>query len=96
LKDLCDEARKSTPPAKYLPFFPFGGFDIRIQEFSEATINLRNKRHLADYDPRPRFRTSNAQQAISTARSAVRRFAAAREEHRKAFLTLLVCPPRLN
>lgn len=94
LKDLCVEARKQTPPVKYVPYFPAGGFSTHIQAFSTAAIELQEKRHRADYNPQPRFRTSDAKLAISTARSAVHRFQAASEEHRKAFLTLLVCPPR--
>jgi len=94
LRDLCVEAKKQTPPVKFLPYFPSGGFDANIQAFSAAAIELQEKRHLADYSPMPRFRTSDAKLAVSTARSAVQRFQAASEEHRKAFLTLLICPPR--
>jgi hypothetical protein len=94
LKELCVEAKKQTPPAKYAPYFPSGGFGPNIQAFSTAAIELQEKRHLADYNPQPRFRTSDAKLPVSTARSAVKRFQAGSEEHRKAFLTLLVCPPR--
>jgi hypothetical protein len=94
LKDLCSEARKTTPPAKYLPYFPLGGFGPDIRAFSTAAIELQEKRHLADYNPQPRFKSSDAKLAISAARSAVHLFQMANEEHRKAFLTLLVCPPR--
>ena len=94
LKDLCAEAKKRTPPAKYSPYFPTGGFSSNIQAFSTAAIELQEKRHLADYNPQPRFKTSDAKLAVSTARSAVRRFQTAEEDHRKAFLTLLICPPR--
>ncbi len=94
LKDLCVEAKKQTPPARYAHYFPTGGFDANVRAFSTAAIELQEKRHLADYSPQPRFRTSDAKLAISTARSAVRRFQAAGAEHRKAFLTLLICPPR--
>lgn len=94
LKDLCAEAKKPTPPAKYLPYFPIGGLGSNIQAFATAAIELQEKRHLADYHPQPRFKTSDAKLAVSTARSAVRRFEAADEQHRKAFLTLLICPSR--
>ena len=92
LKDACDEAKKQTPSSNYAPFFPPGGFDPNIQAFSTAAIELQQKRHRADYNPQARFRTSDAQLAVSTARNAVNRFRAANEEHRKLFLTLLVCP----
>lgn len=88
------EAKKQIPPAKYARYFPAGGFDANLQAFSTAAIELQEKRHLADYNPQPRFRTSDAKLAISAARSAVRRSQTASTEHRKAFLTLLVCPPR--
>ena len=94
LKDLCAEARKQTPTAKYVPYFPTGGFGLHIQALSTAVIELQEKRHLADYNPQPRFTTSDARLAISTARSAVHRFQAASVEERKVFLTLLVCLPR--
>ena len=94
LRDICDEAKKQTPSGKYVPYFPGGGFDPNIQAFSTATIELQQKRHGADYNPQPLFRTSDALLAVSTARSAVQRFRAANDEHRRMFLTLLVCPPR--
>jgi hypothetical protein len=66
LKDLCAEARKQTPPAKYVPYFPLGGFDLDIQVFSTAMIELQERRHQADYNPQPRFSTADAQLAIAT------------------------------
>jgi len=94
LKDPCVEAKKQTSPAGYAHYFPTDGFDANVRAFSTAAIELQEKRHLADYSPQPRFRTSDAKLAIGTARSAVRRFQAASAEHRKAFPTLLICPPR--
>ncbi len=94
LRELCLEAKKATPPAKFAPYFPTGGFGPNIQTFSTAAIELQEKRHLADYNPQPRFRTSDAKLAISTARSALHGFKQASDEQCKAFLTLLVCPPR--
>jgi hypothetical protein len=94
LKDVCSEAKKQAPPAKYAPYFPAGGFDPNIQAFSTAAIELQEKRHMADYNPLTKFRTSDAKVAVGTARSAVGRFQGANIEHRKAFLTLLICPPR--
>jgi hypothetical protein len=94
LRELCLEAQKRTPPARFLPYAPGGGFGADIQAFAAFANELQQKRHLADYDPLPRLRTSDAKLAIDTARTAILRFQAASEEHRKAFLTLLVCPPR--
>jgi hypothetical protein len=94
LKELCTETLKQVPVAKYRPYVPAGGFSSGIQEFSTAAIELQGKRHLADYNPIPRYKTSDAKVALNTARSAVHRFGQAEQEHRKAFLTLLICPPR--
>jgi hypothetical protein len=94
LKDLCVEAKKQTPAARFLPYLPAGGFGADIQAFSTVAIELQEKRHMADYNPQPRFRTSDAKLAISAARSAVHLFLAANEQHRKVFLTLLICSPR--
>jgi len=94
LRDLCDEVRKQTLKAKYGPYVPSGGFEANVQAYSTAVIELQQKRHMADYDPQPRFRASDARLAISTARTAVHRFEMANADHRKAFLTLLICAPR--
>ena len=94
LKELCSEVRKQSPSAKRAPFFPSGGFGANVQAFAEAAIELQEKRNRADYDPLPRFRTSDAKLARSTARVAVHRFQGASDDHRKAFLTILICRPR--
>ena len=94
LKDLCSEARKPRPSAKYVDYFPTNGFGENIEAFAAAVVDLQEKRHRADYNPLPRFRTSDAKFAVGAAQNAVRRFQQASSEHRKAFLTLLLCPPR--
>jgi len=68
--------------------------NAQITGMSLYTVELQEKRHLADYHPIARFRTSDAKVAISTARNAISRFRGASNEDRKAFLTLLICPPR--
>jgi hypothetical protein len=94
LKDICIEVCKQRAATKYVPYIPRGGFDPKIQAFATAATELQERRHLADYDPMPRFRTPDAKLAVSTARSAVSQFDGANVDHRKAFLTLLICPPR--
>jgi uncharacterized protein (UPF0332 family) len=94
LKSLCVEASKPTPSPRLAAYVPLGGFDTDIQVFSTAMVELQEKRHQADYNPLPRFNTADAQLAIVTARNAIARFQSAQEDHRKAFLTLLICPPR--
>jgi hypothetical protein len=93
-KQLCSETKKTAPSAKYAPYFPAGGFDQDIQAFAAGVVDLQEKRHIADYNPQPRLSTSEARLAIGTARSAVLSFRRADLERRKAFLTLLLCPPR--
>ncbi len=94
LKDLCVEAKKQTLPAKYRPYLPPDGFGADLQAFSMSAIDLQEKRHLADYNPQPRFTKSDARFAVNAARTAVGRLTACDGEQRKAFLTLLLCPPR--
>jgi len=92
LKDICTEIAKQTPPPKYAPYLR--GFGDPLRAFARAALELQEKRHRADYNPEPRFRTSEAKAVIGTARSAVQRFGEASPDDRKAFLTLLICPPR--
>lgn len=94
LKDICTDTAKQSLPQRYAPFLPENGFGANLQAFAAAVIDLQEKRHRADYNPEPRFRISDAKLAIGTARSAVGRFARVSQERRKAFLTLLLCPPR--
>ncbi len=93
-RDLCQEAKKQTMAARYIRYIPDGGFDRNIQTFADAFIQLQEKRHAADYDPLIRLKRSDAILAIDTARAALLRLDDAVEEHRKAFLTLLLFPPR--
>jgi hypothetical protein len=62
--------------------------------FATAVVELQEKRQAADYDPLTRFRASDAIAAIRAARAALRRFETASAARRKAFLTLLLFPPR--
>jgi hypothetical protein len=94
LKELCIEAKKPTPAARYRNYIPPRGLGSNIQAFASALVELQEKRHAADYDPSSRVKTSDAQVAIATARSAIRRFAAASVVRRKTFLNLLSFPPR--
>lgn len=94
LKEVCIEARKQTPSVRYAPYVPKGGFGVDIQAFATATVELQEQRHLADYNPQPQFRSSDAELVVDTARNAIGRFQRATDESRKMFLTLLLCPPR--
>lgn len=94
LKSLCNEAKQQQLSPKYQRYVPSKGLGPNIQAFASALVELQEKRHAADYDPSIRVKTSDAQVAVATARSAMRRFAKASSSRRKAFLGLLSFPPR--
>jgi hypothetical protein len=94
LRALCEDVPKPTLPAKYAPYAPKGGFDAETTAVASAVVDLQEKRHAADYDPRPTVSSSDAALAISTARVALARLASASRASRKAFLTLVVFSPR--
>ncbi len=94
LKEVCGEIVKRQPAARYAAVVPAGGFDIDLQIFATVAMELQERRHAADYDPLARFELSNAKAAIDGARDAVQRFPRVSVEHRRVFLTLLLCPPR--
>jgi hypothetical protein len=85
LRILCEGAQRRTPPAKYAPYIPAGGFGPNIAAFAEAVVELQEKRHSADYDPRIRVTTFEAKVAIRAARAAVQRLTAATAAEREAF-----------
>ena len=94
LREICAEAKRQAPSARCAAYLPPNGLGPFIQAFAAAVIDLQEKRHTADYNPQPRFKTVDAKLAIGAARSAIGRFKRANQENRKAFLTLLLCPPR--
>lgn len=93
-KQICLDLQKSPPPVRYAAFLPRNGMGNTIAEFAVAVVELQERRHRSDYDPSSRFKTSDAQIAVRTARRAIIRFRRASPERRKTFLTLLLCPPR--
>lgn len=94
LRLLCGEMKKQTLTMKHARHEPKSGFDANIKAFATAVLELQEKRHAADYDPLTRVRTSDALLAVDTGRSALQRFAKAGASRRKAFLCLLLFPPR--
>ena len=89
-RKVCEEARKTAPSPSFKPSVPKGGFGPDIMKFATAAIDLQSKRHDADYNPQPRFKTSDAKSAINAAPNAVDSFRRAADEKRIAFLTLLL------
>ncbi len=88
------ESKKTALPAKFQKYAPANGMGPNIQAFATALIELQEKRHTADYDPSVRFKTSDVRLAIATGKSAIKRFERASSARRKAFLALLLFPPR--
>jgi hypothetical protein len=42
-RDLCLEAKKPTPPAKFAPYVPTGGFGPNIQSFPRPRLSYRRR-----------------------------------------------------
>jgi hypothetical protein len=94
LRELCQDLRKPALPARYGPHVPPKGLGKNIAAMATAFLEMQDKRHAADYDPLARFRLSDAQIAIRTARKAVQLFEKASATRRRVFLALLLFPPR--
>ncbi len=94
LRKLCEDAKKTALPAKYSKYCPRGGFGPDLIALANAVVDLQEKRHLADYDTLFRVKMSDAVLAVATGRTALDRFRNANRTSRKAFLSLLVFPPR--
>ncbi|SRR5438552_1884361 len=67
---------------------------LTLRRLLRPLLNVRKKRHAADYDVMIRMNKSDAVLAISTAKAALRRFDKASKARRLAYLTLLLFPPR--
>lgn len=94
LKSICEVVSRNQISEKYKKYVPASGFGPNITEFATLVLELREKRHSADYDPSHWVKIPDVRQAISAARSAMNRFGKAGLVRRKAFLTLLVFKPR--
>ncbi|WP_020181166.1 hypothetical protein [Methylopila sp. M107] len=93
LKELCAELSKTSAPRRYQPYLPAKGMD-GFSSFAVAVTELQEKRHVADYDPMVRLKTSDAKVAVSTARSALHLLQTMDAGERNVFLSLLVFPAR--
>jgi uncharacterized protein (UPF0332 family) len=94
LRDVCGKVANRVPPETYVTCIPKSGLEPGVRQFARVAVDLQKKRHQADYDPLGQYRTSDAAAAIDAARVAVQRFQVVSADQRKAFLTLLLCPPR--
>lgn len=94
MKGLCDTVQKQTPPNTYKRYTPTTGWGMEICSFAEAFITLNEQRMLADYDPSYTVTVSECLSYITVARTAIGKFDTADAELKRAFLTLLLFPPR--
>jgi len=94
LRELCTDLQKQPLPDKYKRYAPHGGFGVDIKIFATAVVELREKRHIADYDPMVQMKQSDAILLTRTARAALIRFQNANPDERAVFLTLLLFEPR--
>lgn len=94
IREVCADAAKPKMPLKYKAYLPAAMLGAEIQAFSEAFIDLQEKRHAADYDPSARFRLLDARVTVETARTALRRFGDAPGDDCRTFLALLLFRPR--
>ena len=68
-------------------------FPPELEEFAEKFIDMQNKRHRADYDPRPaegRWSKSDVEADIDTAEDVIDRFEAAPLPDRRAFAVFVL------
>lgn len=89
-KTVLGDILKSQVPPAYRALAPRDGFAPSIRTFAEAAVSLQVRRHAADYDPLPRFRTADAIVAIEMATAALKSWQDAPAEQRETVLWLLL------
>jgi uncharacterized protein (UPF0332 family) len=96
LRKVSEDISKRTVPNKLKPYVPAGasGFGKDMTAFATALVELQQKRHEADYDPRRRMKDSDARVAIRTARAALSSWKNIRTEERATYLLLLMFEAR--
>jgi uncharacterized protein (UPF0332 family) len=94
LKKLCERLSNPKVSPDMLKHFPRSGLGANLPALASAVVELQEKRHLADYDPSKKFKTSDARRAIDTANGAIARFNRLNQKRRQAFVTLLCFPQR--
>ncbi|MET7242550.1 hypothetical protein ABZT49_04220 [Methylobacterium sp. EM32] len=94
MKSLCQEIIKHKPSAKYQRYVPDSGWDQSIIGYCEAFVTLNEQRMLADYDPAYQVTPVEVVAYVRTARTAIDDLDAAGQSVKRAFLALLLFPPR--
>ncbi|AWN45098.1 hypothetical protein DK419_01090 [Methylobacterium terrae] len=93
-KSLCQEVMRPSPSLKYQRYVPKEGWDLPISDYAQRFIMLDEQRMLADYDPGYDVAAADAETQIRMARTAIQSLENAGEPSKRAFLTLLLFPPR--
>jgi len=92
MKGLCRLVVQKGPSIKR--FMPESGWGDAIAGYANSFVTLNELRMQADYDPTYVVLPSEVANYILVARSAIGLLDAAEPEPRRAFLTLLLFPPR--
>lgn len=94
IKACCLEIVKTSPTRAYLPYLPGGGFSAPVLGFANVFPDLQDQRHGADYDSLSSYVTADARTMIATARGAISSLVAAPPADRRAFLFMILFPPK--
>lgn len=94
MKGLCRQVLQKGPSSAIKRFVPEEGWGHAIAGYADSFVTLNELRMQADYDPTYVVLPSEVAYHILTARSAINLLDAAEPEPRRAFLTLLLFPPR--
>jgi hypothetical protein len=94
LRELSEGVAKANLPNRIKAYAPQSGFGPDLVAFASAVVEIREKRHSADYDPLFRVVTSEALLALRAAERALDRLRNANSAEREAYLTLLLFQPR--
>jgi len=94
IKTICIDLTKTQLPRAYRSYVPPAGFADDITAFADVFSDLQEQRHAADYDSLKSYVTADAQGAIANARTALGKLRHAPASDRRAFLFLLLFPPK--
>lgn len=94
LKILCIDIQKSPPPIKYRSYVSADRFGSDLKDFASAMVDLQIARHMADYDPRSRYRMIDATFNIDLARTRLAHWKRIDTDEKAIFSTMLAFPPR--
>lgn len=94
MKGLCRQVLQRGPSSAIQRFVPEGGWGDAIAGYAGSFVTLNELRMQADYDPTYVVLPSEVANYILVARSAINLLDTADPAARRAFLTLLLFPPR--